>query len=300
MSARPVPTLRVLWTHNFDPDKPNSQVYMNTAAAGVRARGVDLHLEYLGNLRSIPNVLRARRRVRELSKEFDLVHAQYGSACALATTAAVGVPRVLSIRGNDWSVHRERIGFYYIHTRLARVMTRLAIRRYDCVISVSNRMAGELRRVTGVPNVVTIPSPIDVTRFVPRDKREARAELGFAGDQRKWILFNALNLNDPIKRFPLAKAAFEMANAKQYRLGLNQPAASPTARRAIEMAEAINRETGGEFRLEVFPESRLGPDPKMFADLRGGARRDSLHLGDRRLAEFREGGACVQCPVRLD
>ncbi len=62
-----------------------------------------------------------------------------------------------------------------------------------------------------------------------------------------------------------------MADAKQYRLGLNQPAGSPTARRAIEMAEAINQEVGGEFRLEVFPESRLGPDPKMFADLRAGA-----------------------------
>jgi TRAP-type transport system periplasmic protein len=62
-----------------------------------------------------------------------------------------------------------------------------------------------------------------------------------------------------------------MPDAKQYRLGLNQPAGSPTARRAVEMAEAIGRETGGEFRLDVFPESRLGPDPKMFADLRGGA-----------------------------
>src|SRR5215472_11536362 len=62
-----------------------------------------------------------------------------------------------------------------------------------------------------------------------------------------------------------------MANTKQFRLGLNQPAGSPTARRAIEMAEAINRETDGEFRLEVSPESRLGPDPKMFADLRAGA-----------------------------
>src|SRR6266446_2295844 len=59
--------------------------------------------------------------------------------------------------------------------------------------------------------------------------------------------------------------------AKQYRLGLNQPAGSPTARRAAEMADAINSETGGEFRLEVFPESRLGPDPKMFADLRSGS-----------------------------
>jgi TRAP-type transport system periplasmic protein len=62
-----------------------------------------------------------------------------------------------------------------------------------------------------------------------------------------------------------------MPNAKQYRLGLNQPAGSPTARRVVEMAQAINQETGGEFRLEVFPESRLGPDPKMFADLRAGA-----------------------------
>ena len=62
-----------------------------------------------------------------------------------------------------------------------------------------------------------------------------------------------------------------MSDAKHYCLGLNQPDDSPTARRAAEMAAAINREAGGAFRLEVFPESRLGPDPKMFADLRAGA-----------------------------
>jgi tripartite ATP-independent transporter DctP family solute receptor len=56
-----------------------------------------------------------------------------------------------------------------------------------------------------------------------------------------------------------------------YRLGLNQPAASPTVRRVTEMAEAIIRETDGEFLIEVFPESRLGPDPQMFADMRSGA-----------------------------
>jgi len=55
-----------------------------------------------------------------------------------------------------------------------------------------------------------------------------------------------------------------------YRLGANQPAHSPTARCLAEMAEAIGRETDGAFRLEVFPESRLGPDPQMFADLRTG------------------------------
>ena len=55
-----------------------------------------------------------------------------------------------------------------------------------------------------------------------------------------------------------------------YRLGANQPAESPTARRLVEMAAAIARETDGDFRLEVHPESRLGPDPQMFADLRDG------------------------------
>jgi len=54
------------------------------------------------------------------------------------------------------------------------------------------------------------------------------------------------------------------------RLGANQPASSPTSRRLAEMAEAIGRETNGEFRLDVFPESRLGADPQMFADLRAG------------------------------
>jgi len=56
-----------------------------------------------------------------------------------------------------------------------------------------------------------------------------------------------------------------------YRLGLNQPAGSPTVRRISEMAEAIGRETDGQFLIEVYPESRLGPDPKMFVDLRSGA-----------------------------
>ncbi len=57
----------------------------------------------------------------------------------------------------------------------------------------------------------------------------------------------------------------------RYRLGLNQPQGSPTVRRLGEMAAAIGRETDGEFAVEVFPESRLGPDPQMLADMRSGA-----------------------------
>jgi len=54
------------------------------------------------------------------------------------------------------------------------------------------------------------------------------------------------------------------------KLGLNQPAQSPTVARLTEMADAINQEADGAFRLEVHPESRLGPDPQMFADVQAG------------------------------
>ena len=212
--------MRVLWTHNFDPATPNSQVFMNIASTGLSSRGVDLHFEYLGNLRSITNLLKARNRLRRLATDFDLVHAQYGSACALATAAIDGIPKVLSVRGNDWNVHNASIGFHYFHTRLARAMTRRSLERYDRVLTVSRRVAEDVQRFSPCSTVLTMPSPIDLGCFVPRDKREARSLLGFPDNTEKWVLFNTLRLNDPIKRFSLAKEAFELAKARHGNLRL--------------------------------------------------------------------------------
>ena len=61
------------------------------------------------------------------------------------------------------------------------------------------------------------------------------------------------------------------SRAFHYKLGLNQPAESPTAKRMTEMAEAINREADGAFQLDVFAEGKLGTDPQMFADMQKGA-----------------------------
>lgn len=212
--------MRVLWTHNFDPALSNSQLFMNIASSGLRARGVDPHFEYLGNLRSISNLVRARKRLRRLAEDFDLVHAQYGSACALATVAIDGIPMVLSVRGSDWNVHNASIGFHYFHSRLARWMTRWSLRHFDCVLAVSRRMAAEVRQISPRSSVVAMPSPIDLGRFVPRDKKEARALLGFPDCAERWVLFNALKLDDANKRFALAKEAFDLANVKSGNLRL--------------------------------------------------------------------------------
>src|SRR5215468_785131 len=79
-----------------------------------------------------------------------------------------------------------------------------------------------------------------------------------------------------------------------YRLGLNQPAASPTARRLAEMAAAVGRDTDGELRIEVFPEGRLGLDPEMLADLRAG--RLEFYLSGALLGELAPSSALPLMP----
>jgi glycosyltransferase involved in cell wall biosynthesis len=206
--------MRVLWTHNYDPGIANSGVFMHNTVEGVRARGVDLHLHYLGNLRSIPQLLRAREQVRRLAADFDLVHAQFGSACALATAAATTVPKVVTICGSDWHTHSATRGFFYFHTRLAALFTKLALGSYDGVLAVSQRLAAEVAQAAHRAQVAVAPHPVDLARFVPRDKQEARALLGHPGCTEKWILFNSLRLNNPIKRVALAEQAVAMAQAR--------------------------------------------------------------------------------------
>jgi len=143
-----------------------------------------------------------------------LVHAQYGSACALATSKVSVCPKVLTLRGSDWNAHSASFNFHNLHTRLAKRMTRWAIKRYDLTITVSNRMCLDLQQNFPKVSTIALPSPIDVDRFVPVDKERARHLLGFPNNKENWILFTALNPDNPIKRYSLARQAVDLANAK--------------------------------------------------------------------------------------
>jgi teichuronic acid biosynthesis glycosyltransferase TuaC len=209
---------------------------MHTTAEGVRARGVDLRLEYLGNLRSPLQVLRARARVKELASQYDLVHAQSGSACALATAAAEGVPKLLTIRGNDWSTHDATIGFLYFHTRVAASLTRAVINSFDGIIAVSARLAKQVAGLVPGALVAVLPSSIDLTLFSPRDRTEARALLGHPQSSEKWILFNSVDLHNPIKRFELAQKAFDIAQATHGNLRLRLATNLPRDQMALFVA----------------------------------------------------------------
>lgn len=197
--------MKVLWTHNFDPNRRNAGCFMKEAAAGLRELGLELKVEYLGNLRSASSIVRAARSVRQLAKGFDLVHAQYGSACAFATSFVRDRPLVVTIRGNDWNVHSETFSFLYLHTRLARFLTARCLSRYQGVVTVSRRLEEDIQRHWKHCRTRVLPSPIDLRRWVAAPPAHESKRDGFD------VLFVAQRLDDPVKRFSLAKKAIERA-----------------------------------------------------------------------------------------
>src|SRR2546421_12446436 len=55
-------------------------------------------------------------------------------------------------------------------SRAAVAFTRAAIGSYDCVCTVSQRLAADVSRAVPTARTAVLPSPIDLTAFVPRDK----------------------------------------------------------------------------------------------------------------------------------
>ncbi|MFZ4722036.1 MAG: glycosyltransferase family 4 protein [Phycisphaerales bacterium] len=204
--------MRVLWPHNFDPSRLNCGCFMYTAARGLMDLGVDVRLEYLGNLRNPIAIAAARRRVERIAADFDVVHAQYGSACSLATSAC-GQPAVVSIRGNDWNVYSASAHPLWLHTRVARCMTMSALRGYRAVVCVSHRIAQELsRHCRADTEVLVLPSAIDLslwpeTLSVQQERRQMHR-----------VLFTSNTKCDPIKRAWLLKRAVAIASARVGRI----------------------------------------------------------------------------------
>lgn len=207
--------MRVLWPHNFDTTERNAGIFMFTIAEYLRTLGADIQLEYLGKLRSPRNIIIARRHIRKISKEYDLVHSQYGSICGTVTSIVDSCPKVISLRGSDWNIYNDSIGFGYFHSRLSSALTHTAIKKYNCVLSVSNRMSLAIKNKHRNINVITFPSPIDLDLFAPLDKSKARRKLGYNNcDNEKWVLFTSIDRDNPIKRFSLAREAIKIANSE--------------------------------------------------------------------------------------
>lgn len=204
--------MKILWTHNFDPNKMNAGNFMFSCAKALQDKGVELDLCYLGNLRSMSNLNKARKHVQSIANKYDIIHAQFGSACAMATSSVKGVPKVLTLRGSDWYRFDKKVNFAYAHGLLATFMTKLSINKFNAIVTVSERMSEDVSKQ--YPNLkrYTIPSPINLNDFKPMNKQGSRKALGFENDNDYWVLFTTLRTTNPVKRAALSKEAVEKAS----------------------------------------------------------------------------------------
>ena len=210
--------LRVLWVHNFDPGIPVSGVFMHKLADAVQALGVRVDMLYTGNLSNPIEVWRARSHLRWLAPEFDVVHAQYGSMCAWIASAAPA-RKLLSIRGSDWYNTDSGPWSERRHGMMANFLTRRAIPRYDHVVTMSERMRRDIQNHfanagPAAPAIEVLTDGLSLSDFVPLDRTQCRAALGFAGDERPWVLVTSVFEDNPVKRIGLARAAVEEARTQ--------------------------------------------------------------------------------------
>ena len=137
--------------------------------------------------------LRAARqaRARFAGRRFDVVHAHFGLSAwpALAVSGAV---HAVTLHGTDLS-----------HPR-SRAITLAALPWLDLIGVVSAELGAQVPLWSARAGVQVLPCGVDLTRFVPIPRADARAALGLDPDGR-YVLFPS-DPARPEKRFDLAQA----------------------------------------------------------------------------------------------
>jgi teichuronic acid biosynthesis glycosyltransferase TuaC len=198
--------LRALVVSNMlpDPGHPERGSFVRDQVAALRELDrleVELH-EFPPGMRALSEAGPVLRR-RYGRSRLDVVHAHFG----LTAWPALTVPcraRALTVHGTD-----------VVHPR-TRLATRAVIHRMDLVAAVSRPLLQELP--AGVRSrAVVLPCGVDVKRFRPISRREARIELGL--DPERPALLFAADPRRPEKRHDRALALARAANVELMTLG---------------------------------------------------------------------------------
>ena len=151
----------------------------------------------------------AARELRKRHKHdrFDVVHAHHGLGGWTARALGGDAPLVVTFHGTDLE-HR-------VVGRMSQALARAATLPATVSVDLARR------RLRGVEPVAVLPMGIDLDRFKPIPRAEARAELGLNPDGR-FLLFPA-DPARPEKRHDRASAAAAAAGAELLTLGQIDP-----------------------------------------------------------------------------
>lgn len=199
--------MRALVLSNMRPDEAHPErgrFVRDQVDALRRINGLDVTLHQLptgmGGLVLAPSQLR-----RSFGKQrFDVIHAHF-SLTALPALALKGAVRGLTLHGTD------------VHHPLTRLVTRAVLPSVDLLVAVSQPLASQLPGAAARRRALVIPCGVDVHRFHPIPRAQARAELGLH-PHRPVLLFPA-DPSRPLKRHQLALSLAQAADVPLLTLG---------------------------------------------------------------------------------
>jgi len=201
--------MRVLFVTNMWPDaeRPWYGTFIRTQAESLVRLGVDVKvLPIRGYAGWSEYVAAARRTARPGAlQDFDVIHAHYGHAAAVARLQ-VGRPLVISYCGDDLLGTPSEDGSLTPRSRAERAVFRQLARVADATITKSAEMERHLPEACRARNHV-IPNGVDMARFEPLPRDEARRRLGWTHEGPI-----ALFVGDPAiprKNYALARSVCE-------------------------------------------------------------------------------------------
>lgn len=162
------------------------------ALQAIDGLDVELYAFAPGGARSYLRAGRAIRR-RFAGEQFDVVHAHFGLT-AWPALAANARHRVVTLHGND------------LHHPRSRPITTAVLGRMDLVGTPTAEFAAEVPGAGTSRTIALLPCGIDVERFRPIDRQQARRRLGLRPDGR-YLLFPY----DPSRHVKRADRARELA-----------------------------------------------------------------------------------------
>src|SRR6201995_4334783 len=158
------------------PARPALGPFVRDQVEALRRRD-DVEVELFAFDPGPRELLRAAARLRRAfrGRRFDVVHAHFGLTAWPALLARLG-PVVVTLHGNDLLVRRS-----YLVTRAALPFTALTA-------AVSREFSANLPGAGTRRRVAVLPVGIDLTRFRPIPRAQARARLGLDPDG-SYLLF---------------------------------------------------------------------------------------------------------------
>lgn len=194
--------MKVLFVSSGNSRSGISPIVMNQALS-LQKQGIEVDFFLIkgrGIRGYLSNIPAFRRKCRE--SKYDLLHAHYFDSALVPTLSFITVPLIVSLMGSD--VHESPASRW-----LMKLFSRIS---WAAVIVKSE----DLQKKSGIREAHIIPNGIDLEKFQPMDKQEARKSLSL-DPEKKYILFMAIPAR-PEKNFKLAEEAAGLLNDKQVEL----------------------------------------------------------------------------------